>query len=344
MLHTALLFLVSMHAPHAQPVDPVGTWRHSPDATWTITAIGDGNYQAQEAGLGNASGIAHFTANGLFHIDYVTRDGAIAGIYEVRFARDGRSATGTVRELTGPRRTGTTSWARVVATPPPPPPRPQPVPPPPRPQPVPPPPQPAPTAYVDPTGTWQHSPGATWTITAVGGGRYQAQETGLGYASGPAYFTKSGTFRIEYVTRDRAISGVYEVRFSPDGRSASGSVQELTGPRRSGPTNWTRMVAAPAPQPAYFDPSGTWRHSPQATWTITRAADGRYYAQETGLGNAAGPAYFTKSGTFRIDYVTRDGRISGYYEVRFSPDGRTATGRVQELNGPKRSGPTTWSR
>jgi hypothetical protein len=321
-----------MHAPHAQQVDPVGTWRHSPDATWTITAMGEGNYQAQEAGLGNASGVAHFTASGLFHIDYVTRDGTIAGIYEVRFARDGRSATGNVRELTGPRRTGTTSWARVVATPPPPP------------QPAPPPPQPAPTAYIDPTGTWRHSPEATWTITPVGGGRYQAQETGLGNAAGPAYFTQSGTFRIEYLTRDRTISGVYEVRFSPDGRTAAGSVQELTGPRRSGGTNWTRVVATPPAQPVYFDPTGTWRHHPQATWTITRAADGRFYAQETGLGNAAGPAYFTQAGTFRIDYVTRDRTISGYYEVRFSPDGRSATGTVQELNGPKRSGPTNWSR
>ncbi len=94
----------------------------------------------------------------------------------------------------------------------------------------------------------------------------------------------------------------------------------------------------------YVDPTGTWRHHPSATWSISRGTDGRYYAQENGLGFASGPAYFTQTGTFRIDYVTRDRSISGFYEVRFSADGRSASGTVQELNGPRRSGPTTWSR
>ena len=76
----------------------------------------------------------------------------------------------------------------------------------------------------------------------------------------------------------------------------------------------------------------------------TSAPGGRFIAQETGLGNASGPAYRTPSGTFRIDYVTRDGVIKGYYEVRFSPDGRTASGEVRELTGPMRSGPTNWAR
>jgi hypothetical protein len=327
MLSSTLLLLVSMHAPHQPQVDPVGTWRHSPEGTWTITATADGEYQAQETGLGNASGPAHFTASGAFHIDYVTRDGTVVGIYEVRFSHDGRSASGTVRELNGPRRTGNTNWARVVVQPPPPP--------------APPPPQ---AATIDPVGTWRHSPDASWTIRAIGGGRYEAQEAGLGYASGPAYFTPSGSFRIEYLTRDRSVSGIYEVRFSPDGRSATGTVQELNGPRRTGGTTWTRVVAAAPTAPTYFDPTGTWRHHPQATWTITRAADGRYFAQENGLGNASGPAYFTQTGTFRIDYTTRDRSISGVYEVRFSPDGRSATGNVQELNGPRRSGTTSWTR
>jgi len=324
-----LLLLLSMHGPHQPQVDPVGTWRHSPDATWTITATGEGQYQAQETGLGNATGTAHFTASGVFHIDYVTRDGAIVGIYEVHFARDGRSASGTVRELNGLRRTGTTNWARVVVQPPPPPAAPAPAP---------------QAAIVDPVGTWRHSANATWTITAAGGGRYQAQESGLGNSAGPAYFTPSGVFRIEYQTRDRSITGIYELRFSPDGRTATGSVQELNGPRRSGATNWTRVVAAPAAQPAYPDPTGTWRHHPSATWTISRAADGRFLAQENGLGNAVGVGYFTPNGTFHIDYTTRDRSISGVYEVRFSPDGRSATGTVQELNGPRRSGTTIWSR
>jgi len=91
-------------------------------------------------------------------------------------------------------------------------------------------------------------------------------------------------------------------------------------------------------------PTGTWRHSPEATWVITQNPDGSYHAQEHGLGNASGPGHFTPRGSFKIDYVTRDGAVSGYYEVIFSPDGHTATGRVQELTGPKRSGNTNWKR
>ena len=93
-----------------------------------------------------------------------------------------------------------------------------------------------------------------------------------------------------------------------------------------------------------LDPVGKWRHGSGISWTITRSSDGRYNAQEKGLGNASGPGYFTPKGTFRIDYVTRDGIIKGYYEVRFSADGKTATGTVRELNGPKRTGLTNWKR
>lgn len=93
-----------------------------------------------------------------------------------------------------------------------------------------------------------------------------------------------------------------------------------------------------------FNPSGTWRHHPGATWVITQKSDGSYYAQEHGLGNASGPAYFTQSGNFRIDYITRDGAVKGFYEVTFALDGRTAVGRVQELTGPRRSGTTNWTR
>jgi hypothetical protein len=97
-----------------------------------------------------------------------------------------------------------------------------------------------------------------------------------------------------------------------------------------------------APPPV--DPTGTWRHSPEGTWTISAAAGGRYQAEETGLGNARGPAYFTPAGTFRIDYTTRDGTINGYYEVRIAADGKTATGTVRELNGPRRTGASNWTR
>jgi len=103
-------------------------------------------------------------------------------------------------------------------------------------------------------------------------------------------------------------------------------------------------ISGHAGQASRFNPSGTWRHHPNATWVITQNQDGSYHAQEYGLGNASGPGHFTDSGSFRIDYVTRDGAVSGYYEVTFSPDGRSATGQVRELTGPKRSGNTSWTR
>lgn len=100
-----------------------------------------------------------------------------------------------------------------------------------------------------------------------------------------------------------------------------------------------------APTPAQrTDIAGTWRHHPQAAWTITPSANGGWFAQEAGLGNASGPGHWTATGTFRIDYVTRDGTIKGYYDMRFNADGFSAEGKVQELNGPKRSGNSHWER
>ncbi|MBN2431123.1 MAG: hypothetical protein JXQ27_06585 [Acidobacteria bacterium] len=74
-------------------------------------------------------------------------------------------------------------------------------------------------------------------------------------------------------------------------------------------------------------PVGSWHNTINnrvSTWTITATADGTYFAQESGLGSAKGPAYFTQSGTFRIDYTFSGG--SGFYEVRFSPDYNSAKG------------------
>lgn len=92
-----------------------------------------------------------------------------------------------------------------------------------------------------------------------------------------------------------------------------------------------------------FDPTGLWRHAPEATWAIKKSADGKYFAEETGLGFASGPAYFTPLGTFRIDYTTKDGSVKGFYEVKFSPDGKSASGIWHEITGAKRSGPTNWT-
>lgn len=92
-----------------------------------------------------------------------------------------------------------------------------------------------------------------------------------------------------------------------------------------------------------FDPTGVWRHAPEATWTIKKSADGKYFAEETGFGFASGPAYFTPLGTFRIDYTTKDRSVKGFYEVKFSPDGKSASGIWHEITGAKRSGPTNWT-
>jgi len=104
---------------------------------------------------------------------------------------------------------------------------------------------------------------------------------------------------------------------------------------------------APAPQPvavAQPDVVGTWRHNPEATWTVSRTSNGGWFAQEAGLGNASGPGHWTSAGTFRIDYTTRDGSIKGYYDIRFAADGQRGSGRVEELNGPKRAGDSHWTR
>ncbi len=95
---------------------------------------------------------------------------------------------------------------------------------------------------INPVGVWRHEPSASWAIRRLPTGQYHAEETGLGYASGPGYFTSSGSFRIDYVTRDGSIKGIYEVVFDTSGRGASGTVRELNGPQRSGRTNWTRIA------------------------------------------------------------------------------------------------------
>jgi hypothetical protein len=109
---------------------------------------------------------------------------------------------------------------------------------------------------VNPVGVWRHEPSASWTIRRLPNGQYFAEETGLGYASGPGVWTPSGSFRIDYVTRDGAIKGIYEVIFDPAGHQASGTVRELNGPQRSGRTNWTR-IAGTEPTSAPVAPVAT---------------------------------------------------------------------------------------
>ncbi|OPX99072.1 MAG: hypothetical protein A4E60_02883 [Syntrophorhabdus sp. PtaB.Bin047] len=74
------------------------------------------------------------------------------------------------------------------------------------------------------------------------------------------------------------------------------------------------------------DISGTWRHGTQETWTFTPLGGNRYSAREEGFGHASGTAVVTGN-QLRIDYVTRDGRIRGYYAVEISADCRLMSGR-----------------
>jgi hypothetical protein len=85
---------------------------------------------------------------------------------------------------------------------------------------------------------------------------------------------------------------------------------------------------APAAAVPTVNPVGVWRHEPSASWTIRRLPNGQYFAEETGLGYASGLGVWTPSGSFRIDYVTRDGAIKGIYEVIFDPAGHQASGTV----------------
>lgn len=169
-----------------------------------------------------------------------------------------------------------------------------------------------------------------------GPNKHQVAPTGSGSNYLPVFnlprpMTVTG-LRFDYVE----VSASYDHEGSAPGFCLRGITLVGSGSSQSG-----QQAPVPAQNVAI---AGTWRHSPEATWTLTPTAAGGWFAQEAGLGNASGPGHWTATGTFRIDYVTRDGAIKGFYEVRFAPDGRRAAGTVRELNGPMRSGTSNWVR
>ncbi len=94
-------------------------------------------------------------------------------------------------------------------------------------------------AAADIAGTWrhQHGPnreawrGETWTFTALGGGRYRAQEKGYGNASGTAE-VKDNRVVLDYVTRDGKVRGTATMTLNADRTAMEGSFrdsQPLTG-------------------------------------------------------------------------------------------------------------------
>jgi hypothetical protein len=94
-----------------------------------------------------------------------------------------------------------------------------------------------------------------------------------------------------------------------------------------------------------INPAGTWRRGQEgSTWTFTVGADGRYFAQENGFAQVNGMAYFTPSGSFRIDYRSRDGVYTGYTEMNFAPDGKTAAGSWNSYTPDKATSQVTWTR
>ena len=193
---------------------------------------------------------------------------------------------------------------------------------------------------IDPTGSWQHVPGASWVITSLGNNRYQAQERGLGEASGPAYFTSSGTFKIDYVTRDGVIKGYYEMRFANDNRTATGTVRELTGPQRSGPSNWTRLSGGTNTSGNNTNTSGGEPWLPGSfDWVagqfLVVHPQHRVTVYLNGSKINEGPWEYLGGNRFRFTMEK-----GGYVDtVELSPDGKYLTGRNNqgtELRGTRR--------
>ncbi|MBI5211086.1 MAG: hypothetical protein HY927_14035 [Elusimicrobia bacterium] len=192
-------------------------------------------------------------------------------------------------------------------------------------------------AETDIAGRWTHAGGAAaWTFTKDGQGTYRAVEEGLGNARGTAVVV-GDRLVIVYATKDKRITGCFDLRLAEDGQAAEGTVEDSRPARAEARLERAQAAARP-------DILGIWRHSPEATWTISAVSGGSYLAEEKGLGNARGQGRWTSSGTFKIDYKTQDGAIEGIYEVRFSPDGDSASGTYRELTGPQRSGRTSWTK
>ena len=191
------------------------------------------------------------------------------------------------------------------------------------------------TGNIDPTGSWQHVPGASWVITSLGNNRYQAQEKGLGEAAGPAYFTSSGTFKIDYVTRDGAIKGYYEMRFANDNRTATGTVRELTGPQRTGTSNWTRLGTTTSNNNTGSEPWLPGSFDWVAGQFLVVHPQHRITVYLNGSKINEGPWEYLGGNRFRFTMEK-----GGYVDtVELSPDGKTLTGRNNqgnELRGTRR--------
>ncbi len=167
----------------------------------------------------------------------------------------------------------------------------------------------------DISGVWKHgASGETWTFTATGEGTYRAVEHGFGNARGTAVVIGNRLVLV-YATLDRAVTGLYDVTLSADGQSADGKYQDS---RPAG--GHARLVRAGGS----CQVAGVWRNG-DGRWTFTPMGNGRFQAQEQGYGNAHGTAV-QNGNSVRLNYVTADGRVKGYYDFTLSGDCRRATG------------------
>ncbi len=170
-------------------------------------------------------------------------------------------------------------------------------------------------AAFDISGVWKHgNSGETWTFSTASDGTYKAVENGFGNARGAAVLVGSRLL-IVYATQDKSITGLYDLQLSSDGQRADGTYQDSRP--AGGPAHLARITQK-------CSVAGTWRNG-DGTWTFTRQSDGRFKAQERGYGNASGTAV-QMGNNVRLDYVTADQRVKGYYEFILSDDCKKATG------------------
>jgi hypothetical protein len=97
-------------------------------------------------------------------------------------------------------------------------------------------------AGCDISGSWRHSTAdvgqAVWTFTSIGGNRYDAQEIGLGNATGRAVLD-GNRLRIDWKTG--IYSGYYEWYLGPDCTSGNGKLVFFSGGKGSHDSSLMRL-------------------------------------------------------------------------------------------------------
>jgi hypothetical protein len=180
---------------------------------------------------------------------------------------------------------------------------------------------------------------SVWTFTPLGGGRYAAQEKGMGNATGTA--TVSGDLlRLEWLSVKRLFgedvkeSGFYEWRLDPACRSGEGTWHSTTKNQSAG-SQIQRVQTC--------DISGAWRNkvaanwdATESIWTFTSLGGNRYSAREQGMGNATGIAVLVGD-ALRLDWETPTRRLfgedvkdTGFYEWKLDASCNFGDGKISK--------------